>query len=233
MKNPLDTRRILELWEQGITQAEVARLVECSLYLVKMSIHRYGSLENYETSLKGISAPNTNYQATKREYIIVHKQHRKRSYTDQQLKDAVAESFSMAEVLRKINLRPAGGNYDLVKYRIKEMGLDTSHFTGSRWLQGKTNHTTRKRSLEDILVKDSTYTTTSDLKRRLLAEGIFQYRCVSCGLEDWLGSPIPLEIDHRNGDRRDNRLENLRLLCPNCHAMTVTYRGKNKGAQRI
>lgn len=66
------------------------------------------------------------------------------------------------------------------------------------------------------------------LKNRFLAEGIFQHQCVSCNLTEWLERPIPLEIDYINGDRRDNRLENLRLLCPNCHALTETYRGRNK-----
>ena len=68
---------------------------------------------------------------------------------------------------------------------------------------------------------------TSTLKRRLLREGVLRPRCAGCGLERWRDTPIPLELDHVSGDRSDNRLENLRLLCPNCHAQTETYRGRN------
>ena len=138
----------------------------------------------------------------------------------------------MAEVLRKLRVVPAGGNYATVKSKIKELGLDTSHFTGAGWAKNKTTSFVRKRAIEEILVKDSTYVSTNNLRKRLIREGILEPRCVSCNLAEWLGQPIPLEVDHINGDRHDNRLENLRLLCPNCHALTATYRGKNKNGQR-
>ncbi len=142
---------------------------------------------------------------------------------------AVAGSYSLAEVIRKLGLRPAGSNYDLAKTRIKTLGFDTAHFTGRVWNKGKKSTVRMHRSLDEILVKDSTYMSTHHLKNRLIAEGIFIHQCVSCKRTMWLGQDIPLELDHINGDRRDNRLENLRLLCPNCHALTETYRGKNKG----
>lgn len=82
--------------------------------------------------------------------------------------------------------------------------------------------------MDDILVKDSTYTSTHMLRKRLIAEGYFEPRCSSCNLTEWLQQPIPLEVDHINGDRHDN----LRLLCANCHALTATYRGRNKNGQR-
>jgi Zn finger protein HypA/HybF involved in hydrogenase expression len=71
--------------------------------------------------------------------------------------------------------------------------------------------------------------TTAQLRRRLIEEGVLEARCSRCGLSEWQGQPIPLELDHINGDRRDNRLVNLRLLCPNCHALTDTYCGRNIG----
>ena len=86
----------------------------------------------------------------------------------------------------------------------------------------------RAASLGDVLVAGR-QCQTSDLKRRLLSEGVLRPLCAACGREAWQGRVIPLELDHVNGDRADNRLDNLRLLCPNCHAQTPTYRGRNIG----
>lgn len=82
--------------------------------------------------------------------------------------------------------------------------------------------------LHEVLVKNSTY--QSNKLRKLLLNGkIKPHQCEMCGLSDWLGDPIPLELDHINGDKHDNRLHNLRIICPNCHATTDTYRGRNIG----
>ncbi len=83
-----------------------------------------------------------------------------------------------------------------------------------------------KQTTESILVENSTYTWTGGLKKRLLKEGLLQYRCYICGLTEWLGKPISLQLDHENGVRSDCRIENLRLLCPNCHSQTPTFAGK-------
>lgn len=82
--------------------------------------------------------------------------------------------------------------------------------------------------LIEILVLGSSYQ-TNKLRIRLLREGVKEHRCEVCGLSEWLGSPIPLELDHINGINNDHRLHNLRLICPNCHAQTDNYRGKNWG----
>lgn len=102
------------------------------------------------------------------------------------------------------------------------------HITGKGYLKGKTHNWGEEKNLSEILVKDSSYTNTSKLKERLLKKGLMNYKCYKCGGREWLGEPIPLELEHINGDRFDNRIENLTLLCPNCHAQTDTYRGKNK-----
>ena len=82
--------------------------------------------------------------------------------------------------------------------------------------------------LEDILIKDSPYRSLSKLKIRLISEGIKENRCECCNNTMWLGKPIKLELHHINGINTDNRLENIQLLCPNCHAYTDNYRGRNQ-----
>jgi len=139
---------------------------------------------------------------------------------------AVAGSFSLRETLSKLGLTPAGGNYESLKTAISRFRLDTSHFTGRGHLKGKT-HNYGTRPLEQIL-KSGKLENTNRLRRRLLAEGRKQRACERCRLSEWLGVPIPLELHHVDGNRTNNALSNLALLCPNCHALTDNYRGKNK-----
>ncbi len=153
---------------------------------------------------------------------------RNRGYTDEQIIQAVKDNKSIAGVLKQVGLKPAGGNYLLMRTRIESMGLSTSHFTGKGWSRGK-NFGPRK-TLEEIL-ESSGYSSHS-IKLRLLKEGIFEKKCYCCGLVSWQGVPIPLELEHKDGNRRNNKLENLTLLCPNCHALTPTYRGKNIGSYK-
>lgn len=152
-----------------------------------------------------------------------------RDITEEELAAALEDSRSFAEVCRRLGVRGGGGQGRLVR-RIRHLGLDTSHLQGQGWAKGRVNPGKRpRRPLEEILVEGRAVGQTSALRRRLIEEGVKEARCESCGLDTWLDGPIPLELDHINGDRRDNRLENLRLLCPNCHALTETYRGRNIG----
>jgi len=153
--------------------------------------------------------------------------------TETALRAAVAESLSVAQVIVKLGLIPAGGNYKIVGAKINVYGLDTSHFTGSAWNQGKRYQTFGKYpDLADVLIFGSNCQSFK-LKNRLLKAGILSKKCSSCGLTEWLSQPVPLELDHLNGIRNDNRTENLRLLCPNCHALTATYRGKNQSRAKV
>lgn len=155
------------------------------------------------------------------------------TYTNEEFKKAVEESLSLAEVMRKLGLHVGGANYATVNRKIKALGLDTSHFTGQGWNVGnKYRQIKHAQPLKEILVKDSTYVSTSKLKLRLLKEGLKEYKCEMCGNTEWQGQPIPLELHHINGDHSDLRIENLQILCPNCHAFTDNYRGKVLSAQK-
>lgn len=151
-------------------------------------------------------------------------------YTIEELREAVKTSYSIRQALMKLNVKPMGGNYDVFRKAVKHFEVDTSHFRGQGWNKG--DHSglcaswRKKRSLEEILQNGTSYQSYK-LKRRLIKEGLKEHKCEACGLAEWVGQPIPIELDHINGERNDNRLENLRILCPNCHAQTSTYRGKN------
>ena len=157
---------------------------------------------------------------------------RKRKWTDQDFVEAVRTSTSYAQVIRKLHLQVAGSNYDIVKRKIMELHLDVSHMTGQAWNQGARHKPIRAaQPLSEILVEHSTFVNANHLRERLLKEGMKQRQCECCGNTEWLGQPIPLELHHINAIRDDQRLENLQLLCPNCHALTDNYRGKNKGKE--
>jgi hypothetical protein len=204
-------------------------------------------------------------------------------WTDEQLREAVAQSRNVSQTLRLLGLRPVGGNYDTIRRRISALSIDTrhwvrrnrvtaseatlraavavattraqaivllgwppttasrrrlaemialysvdtSHFRQVAWNKGMHSGGTA-RPLQEYLVLGGT-STSSRLRRRLIEEGIFDPECATCGGRTWQGRPMPLELEHKKGNRYDNRIENLALLCPNCHALTPTYRGRNIG----
>lgn len=148
------------------------------------------------------------------------------SYTKEKLQAAVFESYSIAEVCRKLGIKAAGGNYTTLKQKFIEFDIDISHFRGQGWNIGLAMKPNPKKPLSKILIANSSYQPYK-LKRRLLEEGLKKAVCESCDLEEWLNAPIPLKLHHVNGIRHDNRIENIQLLCPNCHACTDNYRGKN------
>jgi hypothetical protein len=151
---------------------------------------------------------------------------RRRRYSEQEFKNAVSSSRSIREILRKIDLQPTGGNYKSIYSYASELNVDLSHLLGQGWSAGEGNPFAPKKDLNEILVKNRP-TNSNNLRKRLLKEKIFEHKCSMCMLSTWLDNEIPLELDHINGINDDNRIENLRVLCPNCHALTPTYRGKN------
>lgn len=157
---------------------------------------------------------------------------KRRRWTDDQLRAAVAGSFSMAATLRALGLIAAGGNYESLQRRIKELGIDTSHFRGKAWNSGLRYQPAPARPLEQLLVGDR-WMASHHLKGRLFRAGLKAPTCELCGWAEVApDGRIPVELDHINGDRNDNRLENLRILCPNCHSLQATHRGLNQRRSR-
>lgn len=149
-----------------------------------------------------------------------------KNYTEQTLREVIANSFSLAETLRNLKIVPAGGNYQTLKKAISVLDIDIIHFTGQGHLKGKT-HTWNLRPISEIMIYGK-YEQSNSLKKRLFKEKIKDEMCESCQLSEWQNVKIPLELHHKDGDRKNNTLNNLQVLCPNCHALTSNYRGKNK-----
>lgn len=152
----------------------------------------------------------------------------KRKWTEAQLRIAVEQSSSIRQVLKLLGLQAAGGNYEQVKKYIREYKIEDAHLKGKGWSRGLKGVGQVRVSLEMVLSKDSEFQSYK-LKKRLFNSGLKKPACELCGwCQKAEGGRIPVELDHINGNRRDNRLENLRILCPNCHSLQSTHRGLNQ-----
>lgn len=131
----------------------------------------------------------------------------------------VNESSSLFEILAKQGKKGTNDNMELLKVELEEQGIDYSNLPNKTIFQ--------KQTLEEILVEDSNYQ-SSKLKKRLIEAGLKEERCELCGVgNEWNGKPLTLHVHHINGNHRDNRIENLQILCPNCHSQTENFGTKN------
>lgn len=145
------------------------------------------------------------------------------SYSREQLAQAVAASQSFAGVIRHLGRPQAGGTQSYLARRIRSEGINTSHFTGRAHHRGMQQPRLAAGDVLVVLPPGSHRRKTNQLRRALRQSG-FPDRCDECGQgQTWQGRPLTLVVEHRSGDWLDNRLGNLRLLCPNCHAQTATW----------
>jgi hypothetical protein len=141
-------------------------------------------------------------------------------YNDDEFKIIVSECNTYTQLHNMVGTSIKGGNNITMKRRISELGILTDHF------QRYANKIQTRIHISDILVENSSYNRTF-LKKRLIEEKLLFNRCCLCGLEStWNSKPIVLQLDHINGIHNDNRIDNLRILCPNCHSQTHTYAGR-------
>ena len=139
-------------------------------------------------------------------------------YTKLILEPIIKKSKSWAQVCRELQLQPATGSQSHIKKVSVDFNIDFSHFTGRGWNKGKT-FPQRGRPIEFYLVNHGPFIHSHKLKIKLIKCGIKKEECEECKIQTWDGHIIPIELDHINNDHYDNRLENLKILCPNCHAI--------------
>jgi hypothetical protein len=151
-----------------------------------------------------------------------------KSWTENDLVNAAKESRSIRQIIIRLNLKPAGGNYTQIQKYLRYYRINTSHLKGRGWNKGLKGVSRPRIPLDKILVKDRIFQSYK-LKNRLIAVKLKPAFCEECG---WArrskDGRLPLELDHINGDSNDNRIENLRILCPNCHSLKPTHRGRNR-----
>jgi len=171
---------------------------------------------NYNTLKKYLKKFNIDYSHLTNESSL------KPNWEKENLRKIVIESISQKEILEKMGIRAAGGNFKTLKKYIELYNLDTSHFR--KCYDGLTSYQNENKiPMNEILVENSKYSRRS-LKERLYNEGIKDRKCEICGQgEEWKGKHMSLILDHVNGIFNDNRIENLRIVCPNCNATLETY----------
>lgn len=150
----------------------------------------------------------------------------KNKISKEEAEKIVKDVFTVADFCRAVGWKPTSGNYRIFYKYVKEYNLDTSHFTGQKTNLGGKLYSGG--SNEDYFKKDKLIK-GSELMRRLINKAGVEYKCAKCGITEWQGLPITLQVHHVDGDHFNNELSNLQILCPNCHSQTDNFAGnKNK-----
>ena len=156
---------------------------------------------------------------------------RKVQYSKEVLENKVQNCYSIAELCRRLGLTAKGSNFKTVRRKLDLFGVDYSHFTGQAWTKNTNNPVYREKYLPHLQKHSSL--SSSNTKAMLFRLKLKTNKCENCGLTEWLGRPIVCELHHINGDSSDNRIENLQILCPNCHSQTDNFRNKNTFSKRV
>lgn len=141
--------------------------------------------------------------------------------------DVIRNSKNYNQVCVKLNKRPTNNTYNMLKKIQEKYNIDISHFSSEIIINN-----TKKLNISEIFSENSKLKNNSHLKEKLFKLGFKNEVCEKCGNDEWLGVKIPLQVHHINGNRNDNTITNLQLLCPNCHALTDNYCGKNKKKEK-
>ena len=143
-------------------------------------------------------------------------------FSDEELEKIVQNSISYREVAQKLGYAErSGGGCDAAREMIEAKGFNVEHFLGQGW--NKSNFDYERFQAGKVIKSAAAVPALVQLRG---------HKCENCGTEIWLGNPIPLEVHHLDGDRLNNALENLQLLCPNCHALTDNFKGKNNTGEK-
>ncbi|MFA6082586.1 MAG: HNH endonuclease signature motif containing protein [Patescibacteria group bacterium] len=151
-----------------------------------------------------------------------------KSWTEAQLRSAAQESRSIRQILQRLGLAEAGGNYAQIKKYLHIYNINMENIKGKSWCKGLNVEGHPRVQLDQLLVENSSFQSYK-LKNRLFNSGLKPRKCEECGWSKITPSGhLPLEIHHINGDRSDNRINNLVILCPNCHSQKPNYRGRRR-----
>ena len=148
-------------------------------------------------------------------------------YSKEMLENAARTSTSIAEVMRNLGIRRAGGSHSHLSRRLKFFAIDISHFTGKTSSKGRPQ---KRKTWKEILIlrSEGRRTAAYQLRRALIESGV-KYVCSECGLPPfWNGKELVIPVDHQNGNWLDDRPNNVRFLCPNCHTQTPGYSGRKR-----
>lgn len=204
MRSSSEIAEILKLHEEGKSYNEIAKLKHTSKSIIAFYCKKQNNI-NYLEHVKETENAQIEY-----EHIIC---------------DLIKESENINQVCKKLNKRATNNNYKKIQDIIEKYNIDISHFNATN---SQTNKSI-KYTDQEIFRNNGRVYNTNLLKKRLFNNDHKEYKCEKCGLDSWLGENIVLQIHHINGNRYDNTLENLLILCPNCHSQTNNFcSSKNK-----
>lgn len=149
----------------------------------------------------------------------------KRKFSKEKVEEIIKECKTIADFCRKVGWQPRGDNYKVFHRYVRDYGLNTSHFTGCKTNINNILNKHNDKPLSDILVNPSYYR-NRELKKRLVKEGIKEYKCEICGISNWNDKELVLQLHHIDGNNVNNELDNLIFICPNCHSQTKTFSGR-------